>query len=155
MVSKASVQYVRIAPRKVRYVLDLIRHKSVPQAESLLNGSAMRATGMIQKLLHQAVDAAKRNSHIEAKDLIVSKVLADCGPSMKRFRAGSMGRGMTYVRRSSHIQLELDARKGYVAHDKKAAPAKTVAKSVKAQTSGKGEHGAAKKMPAKKMAGAK
>ena len=111
MVSKASVTFVRISPRKVRYVIDLIRRKSVPQAQAILNGSPRRAADIVRKLLNQAVDAAEKNSQLQAGDLLVSKVLADGGPSMKRFRAATMGRANRFVKRTSHIQLELDLRK--------------------------------------------
>lgn len=99
---------MRISPRKVRYVIDLIRAKSVAQAQAVLNGSPRRAGGIIRKLLNQAVDAAKKNSQIDAKSLFISKVLADGGPTMKRHRAMSMGRAGVIRKRTSHLYLELD-----------------------------------------------
>ncbi len=125
MIAKSSASFIRISPRKVRYVIDLIRSKSVPQAHAILNGSPRRASGIVRKLLDQAVDAAQRNSNLTAKDLVVSKVLADGGPTMKRFRAATMGRANHIKKRTSHIQLELDlAKKG----EAPAAPAKPVKK---------------------------
>ena len=112
MVSKASASFVRISPRKVRYVIDLIRKKPVDQAQAILNGSPRRASGILRKLLDQAVDAAEKNSQVEPRDLVVSKVLADGGPSMKRFRAATMGRANHIKKRTSHIQIELDLSKG-------------------------------------------
>ena len=111
MISKASAVFVRISPRKVRYVIDLIRAKSVTQAQAILNGSPRRAGDILRKLLDQAVDAAKKNSQVESHDLVVSKVLADGGPSMKRFRAATMGRANRIKKRTSHIQIELDLAK--------------------------------------------
>ena len=108
MISKASAVFVRISPRKVRYVIDLIRAKPVDQAQAILNGSPRRAGGILIKLLGQALDAAKKNSQLQARDLMVSKVLADGGPSMKRFRAATMGRANRIKKRTSHIQIELD-----------------------------------------------
>ena len=108
MISKAVLSYVRISPRKVRYVIDLVRKKSVPQAQSILNGSPRRGGEIISKLLHQAVDAAEKNSHADAKNLFISKITADGGPTMKRFRAATMGRASTILKRTSHIELELD-----------------------------------------------
>ena len=112
MIAKASVKFVRITPRKVRYVIDLIRKKSVGQAQAILNGSPRRAGGIVQKLLNQAVDAAQKNSQVHAGRLFVSKVTADGGPSMRRFRAASMGRASIIKKRTSHIYLELDLLKG-------------------------------------------
>lgn len=111
MISKATAHHIRISPRKVRYVIDRIRNKGVEEALIILSGSPRRAEVIISKLLNQAVDAAQKNSQIPAEDLFVSKVLADGGPTMRRFRAASMGRGMTIRKRTSHILLELDIKK--------------------------------------------
>lgn len=111
MIAKASASFVHISPRKVRYVIDLIRQKPVGQAQAILNGSPRRAGGILQKLLNQALDAAEKNSKVHANDLVVSKVLADGGPSMKRFRAATMGRANRIKKRTSHIQIELDISK--------------------------------------------
>lgn len=112
MISKASVKFVRIAPRKVRYVIDLIRKKKVNEAQAILSGSPRRAGDIVRKLLDQAVDAAEKNSKVGAENLVVSKVLADGGPSMRRFRAASMGRASIIHKRTSHIYLELELLKG-------------------------------------------
>ena len=111
MISKASVSFVRISPRKVRYVIDLIRHKSVPQAQAILTGSPRRGGEILRKLLDQAVNAAERNSKVTPEQLVVSKALADGGPMMKRFRAATMGRANHIKKRTSHIQIELDLAK--------------------------------------------
>ena len=122
MISKASVSFVRISPRKVRYVIDMIRHKSVPQAQAILIGSPRRGGEILQKLLAQAVDAAGRNSQITPEQLVVSKVLADGGPTMKRFRAATMGRANQIKKRTSHIQIELDLAKKNLVVPAKASP---------------------------------
>lgn len=139
MIARASAKFVRISPRKVRYVIDLIRRKSVPQAQGILGGAPRRAAQIVQKLLNQAVDAAEKNSKIQAKDLVISKVMADGGPSMRRFRAASMGRASLIKKRTSHIHLELDmAKPGRVP-----APPKAAGKA------------APKKKEAKKLVGAR
>ena len=151
MISKASASFVRIAPRKVRYVMDLIRRKSVAEAHAILNGSPRRASEILRKLLNQAVDAAEKNSNVSANQLVVSKALADGGPMMKRFRAATMGRANRIRKRTSHIQLELDlSKKGAV------LPAKTTAKTPavkKAEAPAPAKK--AKKAGTKKMVGAK
>ena len=124
MISAARAYYVRISPRKVRYVIDLIRAKSVSQAQAVLSGSPRRAGGIILKLLNQAIDAAKKNSQVDAKSLFVSKVLADGGPTMKRHRAMSMGRAGVIRKRTSHLLIELDLLKKHGI-----APVKTTAKA--------------------------
>ena len=121
MISVARANYVRISPRKVRYVIDLIRAKSVSQAQAVLSGSPRRAGEIIRKLLNQALDAAKKNSQIDAKNLFISKVLADGGPTMKRHRAMSMGRAGVIRKRTSHLYLELDLLKKNAATPLKAS----------------------------------
>ena len=151
MISKASVNHVRISPRKVRYVIDLIRAKSVTQAQVILSGSPRRARDIVQKLLNQALDAAQRNSQVGAKDLMVSKILADGGPSMKRFRAATMGRANRIKKRTSHIQLELDLSKKAIAAQLKGPAKETKAK----QTTPPAGRMQEKKVSNKKMVGAK
>ena len=146
MISKASASFVRISPRKMRYVIDMIRAKSVPQAQAILIGSPRRGGEIMKKLLDQAVDAASRNSQISAEQLIVSKVLADGGPSMKRFRAATMGRANKIKKRTSHIQIELDLAKRGVAVPAKTAPTKKAAPVADLK---------AKKAGSKKLVGAK
>lgn len=124
MISKATVSYARISPRKVRYVIDQIRRKDVPQAWAILSGSPRRASGIVRKLLDQAVDAAEKNSQIPAQDLVVSKVLADGGPTMYRYRAATMGRANIIRKRTSHITLELDLAKHAVNRPAAKPPAK-------------------------------
>lgn len=108
MISQASAKFIRISPRKVRYVIDLIRKKKVSEAQGILTGSPRRARDIVQKLLDQAVDAAVKNSQADVKNLYISHITADGGPSMSRFRAASMGRASVIHKRTSHIQLELD-----------------------------------------------
>ena len=153
MISKASVKFVRISPRKVRYVIDLIRAKSVPEAEAILSGSPRRAKDIIEKLLKQAVDAAEKNSSAHRADLVISKVTADGGPSMKRFRAATMGRANRFKKRTSHIQLELDRAKKGVTMPAKSAPKSSV--EPKSATKRGGSSTAEKKTPSKKLVGAK
>ena len=155
MISKASVKFVRISPRKVRYVIDLIRKKKVADAQGILNGSPRRAGGILKKLLDQAVDAATKNSQVDARSLFVSKVTADGGPTMKRFRAASMGRASVIRKRTSHIYIELDMIGGRpaIAPLSKEAPKKA---SVKKQPESAGPASAApKKKTNKKLVGAK
>ncbi|MBI4432709.1 MAG: 50S ribosomal protein L22 [Candidatus Omnitrophica bacterium] len=144
MISQASVKFIRIAPRKVRYVIDLIRKKSVREAQAILSGSPRRAGGIISKLLNQAIDAAEKNSRRNAGELYVSKVMADGGPSMRRFRAASMGRASLIHKRTSHIVLELDLLKKAVA----APPAITATKKEPKKTAAAGSKN-------KKLVGAK
>lgn len=156
MISKASVSFIRIAPRKVRYVIDLIRKKKVNEAHAILNGSPRRASGIIRKLLDQAVDAAEKNSQVPASNLMVSKVLADGGPSMKRFRAASMGRASVILKRTSHITLELDlVKKGVVTPAASSKASKGAKQKINKADSSSGSAKKRGGFAARKLAGAK
>ena len=151
MISKARASFVRISPRKVRYVIDQIRAKTVPQAQGILAGSPRRAGEIVRKLLNQAVDAAVKNSHANEASLFISAVYADGGPTMKRFRAMSMGRAGVIRKRTSHIYLELDSKQPVPAaktQGAKGAPAAAAkVKPVKTAAAGKKQD--------KKLVGAK
>ena len=156
MVSKAVVDFVRISPRKVRYVIDMIRAKSVSQAQAILNGSPRRAGGILRKLLNQAVDAAAKNSNADSRNLYVSKVLADGGPTMRRFRAASMGRASIIRKRTSHIYLELDNLKKQQVFAPKSPAVEAAPKNQKIKsTQASVKKAASAKTTQKKMAGAK
>ncbi len=108
MIAKAKVSFVRMSPRKIRYVLDPIRSKPVPIALSILNRTPRRASGVVKKLIAQAVDSAKKQKQTNADELYVSKIFADGAGMMKRFRAMSMGRAGLIRKRMSHVVVELD-----------------------------------------------
>ena len=153
MISKASMNFVRISPRKVRYVIDMIRTKKVREAQAILSGSPRRAGEIIKKLLDAAVDAAEKNSQADVNNLFVSKVLADGGPSMRRFRAASMGRASIIRKRTSHIYLELDLHKKDLVNAAKKPARKTAA--LPAPTEAKKKTVSKTKTANKKMVGAK
>lgn len=156
MISKASVTFARISPRKVRYVIDLIRKKPVVTAQGILAGSPRRAGGILEKLLAQALDAAEKNSQVQPDELFVSKVTADGGPVMKRYRAGSMGRAGQIRKRTSHIHLELDRLAGAPVRTETAPSKRTAPKEKSApDKDAAAKKGAASKRPAKRLVGAK
>ncbi len=97
-----------MAPRKMRYVLDLVRAKSVPQAYSILNRTHKKASGIIRKLIMTAADAASKQHQVAAEDLKITKIYADQAGIMKRFRAMSLGRAGEIRKRLSHVVVELD-----------------------------------------------
>jgi len=111
MIAKAKVLYLRISPRKVRQVADLIRGKSVIEAMGLLSNLNKSATVYLGELLQSAISNAKRKQpDLNLGDLRITKLTVDGGPSMIRYRALSMGRGTMIRRRTSHVNLELFAK---------------------------------------------
>ena len=113
MISKASAKYIRIGTRKVRKVMDLMRGMPVVKAEALLNNLSKRPCLYIGRVLKSAVDSADKRFHIPASGLYISLIKADQGPTIKRFKAASMGRATEFLHRTTHIILELDKIKVY------------------------------------------
>ena len=104
----ARVRNLRGSARKARLVLDLIRGKSVPEAQNILLFSKKRVAGHISKLLNSAVaNAHQKDNKVETNSMVVSKVFADDGPIMRRHRPRAQGRATIIRRRTCHITLEL------------------------------------------------
>ena len=110
MGQKAIGRYIKVAPRKARSVIDLIRGKEVTSASDILEGLNKPTARYIKKILHSAVANARASQEESQKTLYIAKIKADEGPALKRFHAGTMGRAMPYKKRSSHITIELEVR---------------------------------------------
>jgi large subunit ribosomal protein L22 len=108
MVTRAIARYIRIAPRKTRKVIDLVRGLPVLKAEAILNSVNRRPSAYIKRLLGSALDSASKRFHLSPADLYISLIKADQGPMLKRYRAASMGRATAIKHRTTHITLELD-----------------------------------------------
>lgn len=110
MVVTAKLRYLRIAPRKVRLVADLLRGKSVEEAQNILNFTQKRVALPILKLLKQGISNAKNNFQMEEKNLYISKVLVDEGPKLKRVRPRARGHADEIQKKTSYITLVLEER---------------------------------------------
>lgn len=108
---RAKLKYLRIAPRKVRLVADLIRGKKIKEAQMLLDFSPKKATRPLRKLLDSAVANAKNNFRLEEEDLHISKIRVDEGPKLKRWRPRARGRANEIQKKTSHITLVLEGKK--------------------------------------------
>lgn len=104
----AKLNQLRIAPRKVRLVADLIRGKSTKEAETILYFQTKRAAHQITKLLKSAVANAKNNFKLNENHLYISKLTVDGGPHLKRWRPRSRGRAYPILKKTSHVTLVLD-----------------------------------------------
>ena len=102
---KASATHVRIAPRKVRIVVDLIRGKDVGEALAILRNTPKAASPIVEKVLKAAVANAEHNFDINAENLYVAKAFVDQGPSLKRYRARARGMASRILKKTSHITL--------------------------------------------------
>ena len=105
MEAKAIARYIRIAPRKMRTVIDIIRGKSVDEALAILKFTPKIGAEVIEKLLRSAVANAEHNNDMNVDDLVISEVFVDQGPTMKRIHPRSRGQAFRILKRSSHITI--------------------------------------------------
>lgn len=103
--AKAIAKYVRIAPRKVRIVMDLIRGKEVADAFAILKFTPKRGATLIEKVLKSAVANAENNFDMDADKLFVSKCFVDGGPTIKRYHPRSRGQAFSILKHTSHITV--------------------------------------------------
>lgn len=112
MVSKAILKYVRLSPRKFRLVIPLVKGKKAEESIAILSAVKKKGSLYAIDLLKSAIANAKRNvPGLDTSTLYISKMVADPGPMLKRFRAASMGRAGSIHKHTSHLTVELDVMK--------------------------------------------
>ena len=111
MQAKAVARTVRIAPRKARLVMDLIRGKQVGEAVAILTLTPKAASPVIEKVLKSAIANAEHNYEMDANNLIVTEAYVNEGPTLKRFRPRAMGRASQINKRTSHITIVVSEKK--------------------------------------------
>ena len=107
MEATAKVTYVRIAPRKVQIVLDLIRNKPVDVAMATLKATPKAASELLEKLLKSAIANAENNHSMNKDDLYVAECFVCPGPIMKRIMPRAQGRAYRILKRTSHVTIVL------------------------------------------------
>ena len=107
MEARAISRYVRISPRKVKIVVDLIRNKPVGVAMGILNNTPKAASEVLTKLLKSAMANAENNHNMNVDNLYVSEVFVCPGPILKRIMPRAQGRAFRINKRTSHITLVL------------------------------------------------
>lgn len=107
--AKAIVRYVRVAPRKARVIVDMIRGQQVPKALAMLKYTPRAAAKVVEKVLRSAVANAEQKELGDSEVMWVSEAYVNCGPTYKRFRARSMGRANAIHKRTSHITIVVAA----------------------------------------------
>ena len=108
MEAKAVAKYVRIAPRKVRVVMDLIRGKNVAEAFAILKFTPKVGADAIEKVLKSAVANAENNFDMNVDNLYVSSAFVDQGPTLKRIHPRSRGQAFKILKRTSHVTIVVD-----------------------------------------------
>jgi ribosomal protein L22 len=104
---RAQAKYVRTSARKARLVCDHIRGKDVAEARAILAFTPRGAAKAWSKLLESAVANAENNHELVGEELRIHSVVADEGPTLKRFRPRAMGRATRIRKRTSHLTITL------------------------------------------------
>ncbi|OGL39179.1 MAG: 50S ribosomal protein L22 [Candidatus Schekmanbacteria bacterium RIFCSPHIGHO2_02_FULL_38_11] len=112
MEARAILRFIRVAPRKARLVVDLIRGKMVNEALAILDFSPKYVSPLLKKVLNSAVSnamkiAENKNSKIDLDKLFIKSVNVDEGPMLKRYMPRAMGRATLIRKRTSHIKIVL------------------------------------------------
>jgi large subunit ribosomal protein L22 len=108
MEAKAIAKYIRMSPRKVRQVVDLIRGRSVEEAINMLHFTPKRASEPVEKVLRSAVSNAMNKEEaakLDPEDLFIKEIYVDQGPTMRRYNPGPMGRASLIRKRFCHISV--------------------------------------------------
>ena len=139
---KATLNNLRMSPRKVRLVADAIRRKPVSDAVTILENLNKKASVPVRKLVQSAAANAKNTEGILPGSLVVEQIYVDGGPTLRRFRPRAFGRAFTIRKRTSRITVVLSSTATPV---KKKSAAKKKATSTKALESSPKKAAPAKK----------
>lgn len=141
----ASLRHLRMAPRKVRLVIDAVRGLPVLAADTRLTFMKRAAALPVQKLLRSAIANAEHNFHLKKEDLVIKTITADGGPTIRRVRPRARGSAAPIRKRTTHINIVLAVKGGAApaaspdtkveapAKAKKTTSSKSVAKSSSAR----------------------
>jgi large subunit ribosomal protein L22 len=110
MEARASSRFLRIAPRKARLVVDMIRGKSVEAALGILEYTPKRGAKLVAKTLRSAVANAENTQRVDVDTLYVKRAYVDEGPTGKRSLPRAHGRATPIFKRSSHVTVVVDER---------------------------------------------
>jgi large subunit ribosomal protein L22 len=163
---RAQARFMRVSPQKARLVLDLIKGRRVEDALNTLIFTKKRVAATVEKLLRSALENAnylssEKGIDVDVDKLYVKRAVANDGPRMKRIRPAPMGRAYHYVRRISHIEIELAERGkngealANVVGAERVSGASSGASKPRAKGKAKVPAGKSKARPAKKFAGAR
>lgn len=107
---RAVAKFIRYSPRKTRLVVDVVRGKSVAEAERLLMFMNKKAAEPVLKVIRSAAANAEHNFKLKKDQLVVAEIQANEGFVMKRFRPRAFGRAATLRKRTSHVSVVLEER---------------------------------------------
>ncbi|MGB2787050.1 MAG: 50S ribosomal protein L22 [Candidatus Saccharimonadaceae bacterium] len=141
IVTKAHIKGVDQTPRKVSLVASLVRGRTVADALVILEHTPKRSALVVKKAIASAKANAINNNNVDGKTLVIKTLSITTGPRMKRFKPASRGRALPFVKKSSHILVEVVGtekakKKPAVAAEK---PVEAKAESKKPAVKAKGE----------------
>ena len=110
MEARAIAKHIRIAPRKIRIVVDLIRGKNIGEAFAILKFTPKVGAEVVEKVLKSAVANAEENYDMNVDNLYVSEVFVDQGPTLKRIHPRSRGQAFKILKRTSHMTVVVKER---------------------------------------------
>jgi len=103
--ARAIEKFIRISPRKLRYIADIVRNKSVEEAVDILTFTPKKAASIVKKAVESAAANAAENHDMNEDGLVVAKIFVDEGPVLKRFRPRARGRATRIRKRTSHLTV--------------------------------------------------
>ncbi|EPZ45872.1 MULTISPECIES: 50S ribosomal protein L22 [Alicyclobacillus] len=109
--TRAVAKYIRIAPRKMRLVVDLIRGKDTREALAILKFTPRAGSPVVEKVLKSAIANAENNHNMNADRLYVKEIFVDEGPTLKRFHPRAQGRAFSIFKRTSHVTVVVAEKK--------------------------------------------
>lgn len=105
---KADAKFIRMSPKKIRLIADLIRGMNIKTAEAQLKFKTKLAAGPVLKLLKSAIANALHNFNLKEENLFIKAIAVNEGPSLKRWAPKAFGRATSVIKRSAHISIVLD-----------------------------------------------
>jgi len=103
MEAKAVAKYIRVSPRKMKFVCNMVRNKNVDEALTILKFYPNKGAKILEKVVKSATANAENNFSMDRDKLYVSEVYANQGPTLKRFRPRAKGSAFKILKRSSHV----------------------------------------------------
>ena len=131
MEAKAVEKYLSMSPRKVKYVIDMVKSKKVEEAMDILTFTPRQAAGAVRKAIQSASANAMENFKeykVHQEDLFIKEIFVTEGPSLKRFKPRARGKADRILKRSSHITVFVTDGKDKATIEKERAAKRKAAK---------------------------
>lgn len=110
MEAKAIARHIRIAPRKIRIVADLVRGKNIGEAFAILKFTSKVGADVVEKVMRSAIANAEHNFDMNVDNLYVSEIFVDQGPTLKRIHPRFRGQAFKILKRTSHVTVVVKER---------------------------------------------